>query len=111
MEWITNNASVIVAAMGIIATIVSIITEMTKNIGFLKKIPTILQVIVLSVALWVVLYFGVCSAGYLVFQWYMLVASIIAGFITAYVSSYGWEKLADAFKRYRKDDVNNGSQN
>lgn len=111
MNWITDNATTIIAAIGIIAAIVSIVTEMTKNLGFLKKIPTILQVIVLSVVLWIALYFGVCSAGYLIFQWYMLVASIIAGFITAYVSSYGWEKLADAFKRYRKDDVNNGNQN
>lgn len=111
MDWIVNNSGVIMTAIGVVAAIVSIITEMTKNIGFLKKIPTILQVIVISVVLWIVLYLGVCSAGYLVFQWYMLAVSVIAGFISAYVSSYGWEKLADAFNRYKKGEVSNGSEN
>lgn len=104
MEWITANTGMIITAIGVIAAIVSIITEMTKNIGFLKKIPTMLQVIVLSVVLWVLLYTGVCSMGYLTFEWFTLVASIVAGFISAYVSSYGWEKLTDAFKRYKKGD-------
>ena len=102
MEWIINNSAIIVAAMGIIAAIVSIITEMTKNIGYLKKIPTILQVIVVSVVLWVLLYTALISAGVFVFEWFMLVAAIIAGVITAYISSYGWEKLNDVFKRYKK---------
>lgn len=104
MEWIFNNVSIIIAAIGIIAAIVSIITELTKDIGFLAKIPTVLQVIVLSVVFWVVLYFAAISANYIVFQWYTLFAALVAGIITAYVSSYGWEKLTDAFKRYKKED-------
>lgn len=111
MEWLVENSGAIVAVIGAIAALVSIITEMTKNIGFLKKIPTILQVIVISIVLWIVLYLGLCSAGYLIFQWYMLVVSVVAGFISAYVSSYGWEKLADAFSRYKKGEVSNGSEN
>lgn len=103
MEWITSNTGTIITAIGIIATIVSIITEMTKNIGFLKKVPTILQVIVLSILLWIVFYFAVCGMGYLTFEWFTLVAAVVAGFITAYVSSYGWEKLYDVFKRYKKE--------
>lgn len=103
MEWIASNTPIIITAMGIIAFVVSIITEMTKEIGVLKNIPTILQVIVLSVALWIVFYFGVCTAGAVTYSWFMLVAAIVAGFITAYISSYGWEKLNDVFKRYKKD--------
>ncbi len=102
MEWITTNTGVIITAMGVIAAIVSVITEMTKEIGFLSKIPTMLQVIVLSVALWVIFYFGACGMGTVTYSWFMLVASIVAGFITAYISSYGWEKLNDAFNRYKK---------
>lgn len=104
MDFITNNATIIVTAIGVIAFLVSVITELTKNISVLKKIPTVLQVIALSIILWIVLYMGACSAGYLAFDWFMLIASIIAGFITAYVSSYGWEKLTDAFKRYNKGE-------
>ena len=102
MSWITANTGVIITAMGVIAAIVSVITEMTKEIGFLKKIPTILQVIVLSVVLWVILFFSACGAGTITYSWFMFVASIVAGFITAYISSYGWEKLNDALKRYKK---------
>lgn len=104
MDFITNNTAAIITAIGVIAAIVSIITEMTKEIGFLKKIPTILQVIVISIILWIVLYMGLCGAGYMVFEWFMLAAVVVAGFITAYVSSYGWEKLNDVFTRYLKKE-------
>lgn len=104
MEAITNYAPAIITAVGVIAAIVSIITEMTKEIGFLKKIPTILQVIILSVVLWIVAYLTTCGMHYITFAWYYLVAAIVAGFVTAYVSSYGWEKLNDAFKRYKKGE-------
>ena len=104
MEAITNYAPAIITAVGVIAAIVSIITEMTKEIGFLKRIPTILQVIILSIALWIATYLATCEMSYITFTWYYLVAVIVAGFITAYVSSYGWEKLNDAFKRYKKGE-------
>lgn len=104
MEAITNYAPAIITAVGVIAAIVSIITEMTKEIGFLKKIPTILQVIILSVVLWIVAYLAACGMNYITFTWYYLAAAMVAGFITAYVSSYGWEKLNDAFKRYKKGE-------
>lgn len=104
MEWIINNFSIIVAAIGIIAAIVSIITELTKEIGFLSKIPTVLQVIVLSIVFWVVIYFAAVSIGYIVFKWYTLFAVFIVGIVTSYVCSYGWEKLTDVFSRYKKED-------
>jgi hypothetical protein len=102
METIASYAPAIITAVGVIAAIVSVITEMTKDIGFLKKIPTILQVIILSVVLWIIAYLAACGAGYATFTWYFLVSAIVAGFITAYVSSYGWEKLNDVFLRYQK---------
>lgn len=104
MEAITNYAPAVITAVGIIAAVVSIITEMTKEIGFLKRIPTILQVIILSITLWIATYLAACGMNYITFTWYYLAAAMVAGFITAYVSSYGWEKLNDAFKRYKKGE-------
>ena len=97
-----ENSTTFIACLSLVAFVVSVITELTKNISFLKKIPTILQVLLLSVLLWVILYFAACDTGYCVFTWYTLVGAIVAGFISAYVSSYGWEKLNEVKGKYFK---------
>lgn len=102
MEFIMDNAAFILTAVGVVAAIVTIITELTKEIGFLAKIPTMLQVIVLSEILWILLYSALCSMGQVPFAWHFVVATLIAGVITAYVASYGWEKLVEIFSRYKK---------
>lgn len=48
MEFIISNASVILVVVAVICTLISVITEFTKEIGILNKIPTALQVLALS---------------------------------------------------------------
>ena len=91
---------VIVFLLGFVAFFVSAVTELTKEMAFLKNIPTMWQVVVLSVASWVGIFFTACSFGYCQRQWYLLVGSVMAGFFSAFVASYGWEKLYARFKEY-----------
>ena len=91
---------IIVFLLGFVAFFVSVITELTKEMTFLKKIPTIWQVVVLSVAIWIVVFFAACSLGYCQREWYLLVGSVMAGFFSAFIASYGWEKLYVRFKEY-----------
>jgi hypothetical protein len=37
--------------------------------------------------------------------WYMILASIMAGFIVAFISMFGWEKITELWKRTSKVDV------
>ena len=98
MEFFANEAAMI----GVIALICSIITELTKNIGFLAKVPTVLQVIVTAVVLSVVEYCAQCAATGDTILWYLLAARTITGVIAAFVATYGWDRLHELVLRFKK---------
>lgn len=79
----------------------SVITQVIK--GIFKNIPTDLVVFVLSIALTVTAFIAYMQYIGAVMLWYMIVASVIAGFIVAFVAMFGWEKLSELWKRFGKD--------
>ncbi len=91
----------ILAVIGMLALLVSIITEVTKDVVLLSKIPVNLQVIVLSLTLTIVTYFAYISYTGSAIIWYYVVATIVAGFVVAYVVLFGWDKLAELYRRFR----------
>lgn len=86
----------------LLAFLVSLITETIKNLGFLKKIPTNLVVLVLSVLLCIIAYVIAASVLNYRIYWYGIVGSILGGFIINYVATYGWEKFNSLYLRYQK---------
>lgn len=91
----------ILTVIGLLALIVTVITDVTKGVVILEKIPRNVQVIVLSLTLTLVAYFAYISYHEEEIIWYYVVADIIAGFVVAYVVLYGWDKFAGLYKRFR----------
>lgn len=89
--------------IGCLATIVSVITQVTKEIKFLKEIPTSLQVTVLSIALTVLCYIAYTNYFDIVIEWFMIIGAVIGGFIVAFVSMFGWEKLYQIYNRFKNN--------
>ena len=85
-----------------LAFVVSIITQVTKEVWFLAYIPTSLQVIVLSVTITVASYIAYAQYLYMQIHWYMIAASIIAGFFVAFVAMFGWDKMSEIYNRVKK---------
>lgn len=102
LSMFTNNIVLLLAIVGVIAFLVSVITEVTKGIGLLARIPTDLQVIVLSVILCLLLYFAYTSYFSLAVVWYYVVGCFIGAFIVAFVAMYGWEKLTILYNRFKR---------
>lgn len=100
MENIINYGTAIIAVIGALAFVVSVITQVTKEIGFLSRVPTQLQVIILSVALTPAAYIAYAQYSYMQLHWYMIAASIIAGFFVAFVAMFGWDKLQELYHRF-----------
>lgn len=99
MSFITNNLASIMFVIGLAVFLVAVITQVTKNIDILKKIPTDLQVIVLSIIICMVGYLAYAAYSNTAVTWYYVVGSFFGAFIVAFVSMYGWSKLKDLFKR------------
>lgn len=102
METMLSNMTLLIAAIGILAFIFSLITQVFKGVGVLAKIPTDILVFILSIAITVVAFIAYMQYIKLVIIWYMYVAAVIAGFIVAFVAMYGWEKLSELWKRFYK---------
>lgn len=102
LNVILQNGAVILTIIGAMATFVTIVTEFTKTWGFLDRIPTSLQVLAVSMLvsiLSVVIYVQMQKAEMV---WYYIVGAIVLGWIVAYVSMYGWEKLTEMWGRFKK---------
>lgn len=102
MEILLQNLTLIMAVVGVLAFIVSVITQVFKGVGALKKIPTDILVFVLSIVLTVVTYVAYMDYIQQTVIWYMFIVAVIAGFMVAFVSMYGWEKISELWKRFYK---------
>lgn len=103
MQTLIANMTIILAVIGALAFIVSVITQVIKGIGIFSKVPTDIVVFVLSIGITVVAFIAYMQYIQMAILWYMILASIVAGFVVAFVAMYGWEKLSDLWKRFGKD--------
>lgn len=99
----TEIISYVVLGVSALAFIISVITQVTKEVGFLAKIPTALQVIVLSLVLTPLAVLALSQyTGKFQITWYIVVGSVLAGFFVAFVCMYGWEKLSEIYNKFKK---------
>ena len=101
-ELISTYLPIAIALVGIMAFVVSVITEVTKKIPFLAKIPTDIVVICLSIVFSVVAYLVYAQCMLIVVTWYMVAAAIIAGFFVAFIAMFGWDKMDNLWQRFKK---------
>ena len=102
MDYLLSNVALLLTVIGVLAFTVSVITEVTKSVSFLNKIPTDIQVLVTSILLSVlsVLIYVDLSKTKLI--WYYVIGAVVLGFFVAFVSMYGWEKLTTMYNRFKK---------
>lgn len=101
MDVSAGSLVTIFAVIGLLALLVSVITEVTKGVVLLSKIPVNVQVIVLSLTLTIVTYLAYISYSGEEIIWYYFVATIVAGFVVAYVVLFGWNKFIELYRRFR----------
>lgn len=103
MQTLIANMTIILAVIGALAFIVSVITQVIKGIGIFNKVPTDVLVFVLSIGITVIAFIAYMQYIQMAILWYMILASVIAGFVVAFVAMYGWEKLSELWERFGKD--------
>lgn len=104
MEMLFTNMTAILAVIGALAFIVSVITQVFKGVGVLAKIPTDILVLVLSIGITVTAFVAYMQYIQQTIIWYMILAAILAGFLVAFVAMYGWEKFAELWNRFKKGE-------
>lgn len=104
VNTIMQYVSYLLIAIGIMAFLVSGITQVVKSWPGLDKLPTSAVVIVLSMVLCPLVFVMVMSYLEQAIIWYMIVACIIVAFLVALVAMGGWEKVSEIWERtkYKK---------
>lgn len=103
MEAIYTILPIILAIIGFLAFIVSVVTQVIKGVGVLSKIPTDIVVLVLSIGITVATFVAYMQYIQQTILWYMILAAVLAGFVVAFIAMYGWEKLSELWKRFGRD--------
>ena len=102
MEYVTYALIVI----GMLAFLVSAITQVIKEMPALKNIQTNAVALVTALILCPVSVIIACQYFNIVITWYYVFASFIAAFIVYLVSTGGWEKVSAMWNRtkYKKSN-------
>lgn len=98
-EVLLQFVTYILAAVGVLAFIVSIITQVIKEMPVLKNIQTNAVALVVSLILCPVSVVVACQYFKIIIEWYYVFASFIAAFIVYLVSTGGWERVSDMWSR------------
>ena len=96
-----EQITTLMGAIGAIAFVVSVITQVLKGVKPLDKLPTDILVFILSIVLTLVAFFAYATYVELAILWYYVVGAAIAGFIVAFVAMYGWTKLKELWDRFK----------
>lgn len=99
MELLIQYVTYALTAVGVIAFIVSIITQVIKEMPPLKKIQTNVVALAVSLILCPIATIIACQYFKIVVEWYYVFASFIAAFIVYLVSTGGWERVSEIWSR------------
>lgn len=99
MEVFLQYATYALMAIGVLAFLVSIITQAIKEMPGLKKIQTNVVALAVSMIICPISVVIVCQYFKIVIAWYYVFASFVAAFIVYLVSTGGWEKVTKMWNR------------
>ena len=99
MTEIMQCLSYLLIAIGVMAFIVSVVTQVIKSWPGLGKLPTSAVVIVLSLILCPVSFVAMMAWLKQPIRWYMVFACMIAAFVVALVAMDGWERVKEIWER------------
>lgn len=99
MNEIMQYPLYLLTAIGMMAFIVSVITQVIKSWPGLEKLPTAAVVIVLSLILCPAAFMALMAWQKQPITWYMVFACMIAAFVVALVAMDGWERIKEIWER------------
>ncbi len=104
MEILVQFVTYMLAAVGALAFMVSMITQVIKEMPGLKRVQTNAVALGVSLVLCPAAVVIACQYFKIVIAWYYIFASFLAAFVVYLVSTGGWERVAEMWERtkYKK---------
>lgn len=99
MEILVQFVTYMLAAVGALAFMVSMITQVIKEMPGLKRVQTNAVALGVSLVLCPAAVVIACQYFKIVIVWYYIFASFLAAFVVYLVSTGGWERVAEMWER------------
>lgn len=99
ISMLLSYVTILLTVIGVLAFGTSVITQITKTWGVLKKIPTDIQVYVVSLILTVLTVTVYIQYSQMQMVWYYIVGAIILSFFVSLVARSGWSDLKTIWNR------------
>ena len=99
VEMLIDYVTYALIVIGVLAFLVSIITQVIKEMPGLKNIQTNAVVLVIALILCPLAVVILCIYLQIAIMWYYIAGSVIAAFIVYLVATGGWEKVAEMWGR------------
>ncbi len=99
MEVLMQYVTLALIVIGALAFLVSVITQVIKEMPWLSKIQTNAVALVISLILCPLAMVILCIWLEITIVWYYIVAAVIAAFIVYLVATGGWEKVTEMWNR------------
>ena len=100
-ETLMQLLTYLLIAIGGLAFLVSAITQVIKEMPWFKKFQTNAVALAVALILCPATVIIACQYFKIVITWYYIFASFIAAFIVYLVSTGGWERVTEMWKRTR----------
>ena len=102
MQIISEYSFAIIGVLGTLAFMVSLITELLKDMPGIKKLPTKAFVILVSLVVTVAALLIYVAYAHVMLLWYYVALAVFAAFVVAYIAMYGWDTLKELKDRFVK---------
>ena len=99
MEILVQFVTYMLGAVGALAFMVSMITQVIKEMPGLKRVQTNAVALGVSLVLCPAAVVIACQYFKIVIVWYYVFASFLAAFVVYLVSTGGWERVAEMWER------------
>lgn len=93
--------STLLIIVGGITVLTNIIVQVIKNITW-DKIPTNLVALIVAEALTLASGGAYASIYEITITWYMIVAAVVVGLMSAYAAMFGFDKFKEAIQEWQK---------
>ena len=108
MEVLMQYIKYALSGIGALAFLVSVITQVIKEMPGLKNIQTNAVALVISIILCPLAVVVLCIYFKLSILWYYIVGAVIAAFIVYLVATGGWEKVSEMWNRTKYKNIEGG---
>lgn len=99
MEILMQYVTYALMAIGVLAFMVSVITQVIKEMPGLRNIQTNVVALVVALLLCPLAVVVLCIYFKMALLWYYIVGAVIAAPIVYLVATGGWEKVAEMWQR------------